>query len=324
MKKKLLYAIVWLLFVWFPFFMVVPVFGQFDDEETSESLFGDETVDEMPVEDTPESIETTLEPVETTPESAEIAPELTDEPDEPAYFSEEDTEEETASDDLFSDESPAEMEQQELKLNDEAPVATQSDERKSVVQNAVLEGVQLSSEPGEVADESIITCYFIFRDRPTSYFYEVKMKDKAIVFEFNDVERGVSPIPSAKEIPIQGFRIENEKVNANREVVGLKAEWHDILKITFFMDAIPEITVKDEYSVISFAFKWSSNPDKIKELAVKEENKKPLLFGLLGGGVAIGGGLGAFLLLRDTGGSGEEIKPLTGIENEIVHPDPLD
>ncbi|MFH0894901.1 MAG: hypothetical protein V2A54_10745, partial [Bacteroidota bacterium] len=175
----------------------------------------------------------------------------------------------------------------------------------------VLEGLQISKEPGDTPDEVVVTTYFIFRDKPTSYFYEAKPKQKTIIFEFNDVELGASPIPSQKELPIQGFRMTTEKVDANKEVVGLTPEWHDILKVSFFFDAIPEITVKDEYSVISFSFRWSSNPEKQKALVQKDGGNKVVLFSLLGGGLALGG-VGAFLILRDDTQTPEK-KPLSTI-----------
>jgi hypothetical protein len=177
-------------------------------------------------------------------------------------------------------------------------VKTESTNKRSAAQNAVLEGIQISSEPGEVSDEKIYTCYFIFRDKPTSYFYEAKQKEKIIVFEFNDVELGASPIPSVKELPIQGFRIETDKVDANKEVVGLTPEWHDIVKVNFYMDGIPQINVKDEYSVISFSFKWSTNPEKQRTLIKKETNNRPLVLSLIGGAALVAGGVVTYFLVK--------------------------
>ncbi len=73
------------------------------------------------------------------------------------------------------------------------------------VQNAVLEGIQVSSEPSKKANENVVTCYFIFRDKPSSYFYEVKRKTKKLVFEFHDTQKGSSPVDLQKMPPIEGF-----------------------------------------------------------------------------------------------------------------------
>ena len=211
-------------------------------------------------------------------------------------------------------------EDKESFLDNKTEKPASSDKKISNIQNAILEGIQLSSEPGENIDEKIVTCYFIFRDKPSSYFYEALPKENEIIFEFNDVEVGASPILSAKEPPIQGFRFQSEKIDANKEVVGLNPEWHDILKVHFFFDAIPEITVKDEYSVISFAFKWSTNPEKVKKYTQRYGVNKPLLFSLIGGGITIPAVV-ALVLLKKSDGKNKEIPPLK-IDDLPVHPAP--
>lgn len=196
--------------------------------------------------------------------------------------------------------------------------ADPADERVSSAQNAVLEGIQLSSEPGDEEHEKIITGYFIFRDKPTSYFFEAKPRENKIVFDFNDTEMGSSPIPSQKEPPIEGFRIEETKIDINAEVQGLTPEWHDVLRVSFFMDNIPEITVKDEYSIISFSFRWTTDPTQIKKYVQERNTGKVFLFSSLGLG-AVGGGLLAYFLIQpDT--PPEEPKPL-GIDDLPSHPD---
>lgn len=194
-----------------------------------------------------------------------------------------------------------------------------NDDRVSAVQNAILEGIQLSSEKGETEDQIIVTCYFIFKEQPTSYFYDSKLRDKKIVFEFNDTELGSSPIPSVQEPPIQGFRIEETKLNVNAEVQGLNPEWHDVLKVSLFLDAVPEITVKDEYSIISFSFKWSKDPDKAKGLAVKDKNPKIVIFSIAGLGVAAGGVAGYLLWKKSEPEPPKPDEPLD-IEDRPQHP----
>jgi hypothetical protein len=196
------------------------------------------------------------------------------------------------------DEMPLETQDTYGQSEDEviAPAGQPDPSQESNVQNAVLEGVQLSSEKGEGADEKIVTCYFIFKEQPSSYFYDTKQKEKKLVFEFNDTQMGVSPIPSQQELPIQGFRIEQSKVNVNAEVAGLTPEWHDVLRVSFFLDQIPQINVKDEYSIISFTFKWSTtDPAKY---AVKPSNRNRTLLLAVGGvGLLAGGGIAAWKLL---------------------------
>jgi hypothetical protein len=178
-----------------------------------------------------------------------------------------------------------------------APTAAPGVAPVNPVQNAVLEGIQLSAEPGKEAGENIVTCYFIFRDKPSSYFYETKKKLNKLVFEFNDTQKGTSPIPSAKQAPIEGFDIEQIKKDVNKEVKGLNPEYHDMISVTFNLTALPQINVTDEYNVISYSFKWSSDPTKIAKYVSKEgKTNVPLVVGLIGGGVLLLGGAAYYIL----------------------------
>ncbi len=223
----------------------------------------------------------------------------------------EDAEEESGFDVFADDEEPESDEPPEPLFGVEEGTVEPEDPyavEESMFQNAVLEGIQLSSEKGSAPDELIVSCFFIFRDKPSSYFYETKPKEKKIVFEFNDTEKGASPVPSAKEPPIEGFRIEETKIDINKDVQGLRPEWHDVLRVTMFMDpGVPEITVKDEYSIISFSFKWTTDPDKVDQYVIKSRNR-PLLFWSLGG-VAVAGGVGGILLYNRITEDGDEPGP---------------
>jgi len=169
----------------------------------------------------------------------------------------------------------------------------------AVVQNAVLEGIQFSSEEGKEPGEKVVTCYFIFKDKPSSYFYEVKKKQKKLFFEFNDTQKGTAPVASLKEEPIEGFAIEQKKIDVNKEVKGLNQEWHDLISITFDLNKLPQIDVKDEYNVISFSYKWTTDPLKEKNYEIKEEGKNNLVvWGSVGGLGAIGGGILIYYLTR--------------------------
>jgi hypothetical protein len=171
------------------------------------------------------------------------------------------------------------------------------DDVAPAVTNAILEGVQVSSEPGTKPNEKVVSCYFIFRDKPSSYFYEFNKKDKKLVFEFNDVKKGASPIESAVEVPILGFSAEEKKVDINRAVSGMNPEWHDVTVVSLALQAIPIITVNEEYSVISFSFKWCTDPNKCDQYVEKNKSKKWWWIGGLGGAVVVGGGVVVAYLL---------------------------
>ncbi len=172
-----------------------------------------------------------------------------------------------------------------------AQVFAQEQDAVNFVQNAVLEGIQISSEASNVPGEKIVTCYFIFKDKPSSYFYEIKKKNKKLIFEFNDTQIGTSPIGSTNEPPLERFDIEQRKIDVNKEVKGLNQEWHDLIAVTFFLSKVPQIEVKDEYNIISFSYKWTTDPAKEKDYEIQEDHRnKVLVFGSIGAVGLVGGG----------------------------------
>ncbi|MBN1130231.1 MAG: hypothetical protein JXA71_14660 [Chitinispirillaceae bacterium] len=158
------------------------------------------------------------------------------------------------------------------------------------IPTAVIEGVQVSSEPGGRPDEKLITAYFIFRDKPSSYFYEVKVKEKKVIFEFNDTKTSGAPVESVSEPPIKGFTVEDRKINVNKDIKGLRPEYHSQIRVVFSVDAVPDIHVTDEYNVISFSYKWTTDSSKLDQYVIKPPQKWPWLVGtgtvLAGGGIA--------------------------------------
>ena len=191
---------------------------------------------------------------------------------------------------------------------------------ESGFQNAIIEGVQLTAEPGSVPDEKIVAGYFIFRDKPSSYFYEVKLKEKKLIFEFNDTKVGSSPVPTASESPIKGFVIEQGKIDVNKAVKGLKPEWHDLIRVVFDLEAVPEVHVNDEYSIISFSFKWSTDPSKQAKYTVKDQTPKVILWSSASvGGIALG--VATYFFLHT-----EKEVPLAPLSKDDLplHPNPSD
>lgn len=169
--------------------------------------------------------------------------------------------------------------------------------QESVVQNAIIEGVQITTEQGETPDEKLVSGYFIFRDKPSSYFWEVKVREKKMIFEFHDTKTGTSPVASVSESPIKGFKIEESKVDINKDVRGLKPEWRDVIKVVFDLEAVPEVHVNDEFSIVSFSFKWTTDPSKIDKYVVKDNTMKIVLLSTAGVGTV---GLGALIYFLAT------------------------
>jgi hypothetical protein len=180
-----------------------------------------------------------------------------------------------------------------------------SDNLDGPVQNAIIEGVQITTDKGETPDEKIVSGYFIFRDKPSHYFYEVKLREKKIVFEFNDTKTGSSPVPSTAESPIKGFTIVSDRIDINSDVKGLKPEYHNLIRVVFDMEGIPDIRVNDEYSIITFSFKWSTNPQLVSKYTVKDKTPKIILWSTVGVGAVGLGTLAAVLISKP-----EPSKPL--------------
>jgi len=172
----------------------------------------------------------------------------------------------------------------------------------SEFQNAVIEGLQVTvEENAEVENEITVTCYFIFRDRPTSFFYDIDRKENKLTFEFVDARTGTSPIAALEQAPIREIVIEETQVDANKAIKGLNPEWHDVIRISFELEYLPVIAVSNEHTIISFSYKWTTDPANIKPYLHKD--KFPLVFWVSGGTLgAIGVGVLTYFLVpkKDT------------------------
>jgi hypothetical protein len=157
--------------------------------------------------------------------------------------------------------------------------------------DAVIEGLQVSINNGTVQDEIFVNCYFIFRDKFSRYFYSIDRKENKLVFEFVDAKTGSSPIAALEQAPIREIVIEEDQLDANKDVKGLNPEWHDVIRITFELDYLPVISVANEQNIISFNYKWTTDSDKIPQYLYKD--KFPMLFW---GSVGVLGGIGAGVL----------------------------
>ncbi|MDR2592001.1 MAG: hypothetical protein LBC59_04255 [Chitinispirillales bacterium] len=157
--------------------------------------------------------------------------------------------------------------------------------------DAIIEGLQVSIDHGTIQDEIIVTCYFIFRDKPSNFFYNIDRKENKLNFEFVDAKTGTSPIAALEQAPIREIVIEEDQTDVNKSIKGLNPEWHDVIRISFELDYLPVISVTNEQNIISFNYKWTTNSEKIPQYLYKD--KFPLLFW---GSAGVLGGLGLGIL----------------------------
>jgi hypothetical protein len=177
----------------------------------------------------------------------------------------------------------------------------------SEFQNAIIEGLQVSVEQGKAQDEVNVTCYFIFRDKPSSYFYDISRREKKLVFEFVDTRTGSSPVAAVSQSPLREIVIEETQIDANKDIKGLNPEWHDMIRISFYLDYMPVFSVSDEHNIISFKYKWTTNAEKYKEYI--EKYKFPMVFWLSAGTLgAIGIGVLTYFLLPKEGEADQTLR----------------
>jgi hypothetical protein len=184
------------------------------------------------------------------------------------------------------------------------------------IQNTSLEGIQISHEPGNKTDEIIVSGYFIFKEKPASYFYEVKQQEKKIVFEFNDTRAPVTPIPQVAEPPIKKFTVEQHNIDVNKDIKGLTPEFHNQVRVTFFLDNIPDIHVNDQANVILFSYKWTTNPQKVEGYVLKPGSKGWIKYAAGGAVVA---GVGAAVLLKGKSGSSNPDVSTAGLPDHTIY-----
>jgi hypothetical protein len=182
-------------------------------------------------------------------------------------------------------------------LGPEPSLSTSISEVGNAVKTAIIDGVQVSSEPGEKPEEKVVTCYFIFQDKPSSYFYEVRLKEKKIVFEFNDTKKSDAPINFTAESPMKDFSVDQKQIDVNKEIKGLKPEYHSQVRVVFNLAAVPKIQVNDEFNVISFTYKWNSDPVKQKDY-IDIDNGPTVVKWSVGGVAAVGVATAAYIFFK--------------------------
>jgi len=182
-----------------------------------------------------------------------------------------------------------------------APLFAQLD----LKEKAQLVGVQLESKPGAVKDETATDISFIFIDRPTAYYHN--LKDSVLTIEFYDAVISDQELTPIKEAPFSNSIITKEKVNVNKDIEGLQAEYKDIVRVVLTLQ--PEVkidyTMTDDYNVVTFTSFWTKS-GKLKTTVTGSKSRTWMW--VVGGVVGVSGGVVAYLLTRPTDDGGEDPK----------------
>jgi hypothetical protein len=164
-----------------------------------------------------------------------------------------------------------------------------------VLYQAVMEQIMVAELADSIPGETTIGCFFIFKNRPRSFVYNVVKSEMKLIFEFNSAKIGSAPFPSIAQPPIKGFSVTQDTVNMNNRSTKQKPEWHVLTRVVFDLEVIPDIVITDDKSIISFTYKWTQGRSKQKTVFIQSLKKRGLLYASIGVGGAAAGGLLVYL-----------------------------
>jgi hypothetical protein len=159
----------------------------------------------------------------------------------------------------------------------------------STMQRGKFEGFFI--EKKMKADIKEVKVLFIFSDEPvfgTTFFDYFDSAANTLVLDFYDNLIGSSELANITVPPIIGTRIEEVKVDLNRDVHGLKPDMRSVVRIEFLLEKpFPYELEQDEFNNLTLKFKWDNKTEKV----YKHLGDAGLLIGfliLIGGAVAAG------------------------------------
>jgi hypothetical protein len=177
------------------------------------------------------------------------------------------------------------------------PVAPANTGGAPAEEAAIIEVIQASTEPGLKPEEKIVSWYVIFQSKKASnYSYVMQENEKKLVFEFSNTK--CKQFSSLAEPPVQGFTIETIGSDTSKSG-SVSAASSSLVRVTFTLDAVPVIVVNDEFNIISFSYKWTTNPKKESEYILKKSPNKIIIWSAAGV-AGVGLGIGGYFILRTT------------------------
>jgi hypothetical protein len=154
--------------------------------------------------------------------------------------------------------------------------------------SALLNEIRFDTTQTYKPNEYDVNCWFNFINKPSSYYYEVNIKEKTLKIGFNDAKSDSTTIPSTFQKPIQVITINNNKFNIHKK--SEKPEMHDQINIIIKLANVPKFEVVDFGDTLLFTYKWTSNENDINRYEIKPIRAWPyilILFLLFLGGAFI-------------------------------------
>jgi len=164
-------------------------------------------------------------------------------------------------------------------------ISASGQEIENYVQNALLVNISSTINPGQESSEQIVSINIQLSQKPSTWFYEVDFKKKAVIFEFNDTKSSVLENSLIMHSPITACKFEEKVINVKKSNKVLKPDSHNQLRVSFYFKDLPMVFPKDsgDSKNIYFTFKWSSDPQKLKYYILHENVKKdPFILSFLG------------------------------------------
>lgn len=189
------------------------------------------------------------------------------------------------------------------------PVLAQLD----LKEKAQLVGIQVDEKPGATEKEKATDISFIFTGKPSAYYQN--FKDSILTIEFYDAELSEEKLPDITQAPFHGTSIAVDKINVNKDIEGLEAQFKDIVRVTLPIDqpVAFDYTLSDDFNVVTLATIWSRE-GKIKQGYTKRKTKTWIW--ISGGIVGVTVGTVAAIFLRN------DEKKNNGTEKVDWNPDP--
>jgi hypothetical protein len=147
-----------------------------------------------------------------------------------------------------------------------------------------------------------IEVIFIFQGQPSTYYHDISVKDNRLTLEFYDAKLGEETPDPVSTPPFKGSQIEESEVDLNKDLEGMEPDIRKMVRVALYYDKGIDYEISDDFNVITLSIYYGLTSEGKKVRTTKGVSNKWVLPTILGGSLAIAGGIG-YLVLK---GGGEE------------------